>query len=294
MTYFLDVRALWGGGDVSSVVQLNAWKGGDNYADSTQYVRLSPDDLQSYIHAKDVLIGTHGFNINRAAGIQTLSAWEDLLGPKPFSGAFVGLLWPGDSESLHALSYPVAPKNAMAAGSMVAEFVDNNFANATSISFVSHSLGARVVLQAISRMSRPVRRLILMAGAVGDHCLTAEFATVPAKVETISLLASKEDEVLRWAFPLGDFASEIVDHTHPWWESALGRFGPSARPEHYRGPCQIPDIWKYGHGNYLQTNPPAPASISPPVDVPPQGTLPPTGNGWQEAFSSAFTSTRFR
>jgi len=292
-TKFLDVRALWGSGGVSSVVQLTKWTGGNNYADRSKYIGLSPNDLQSHIHAKDVLIGTHGFNVNRADGIKTVTTWEGLLSSADVP-AFVGLLWPGDSESFHALSYPEEPKNAMAAGNMVAEFVDNNFANATSISFVSHSLGARVVLQAITRMSLPVRRLILMAGAVSDNCLSAEFAAVPAKVETISLLASKEDEVLRWAFPLGDFASEIVDHTHPWWESALGRFGASQRPEHYRGPCQLPDIWNYGHGNYLQVDTPPPPSISPPVDVPPQGTPPPPGNGWQEAFSSAFASTRFQ
>ena len=104
------------------------------------------------------------------------------------------------------------PKNAIAAGNMIATFLNNNFGNAASISFASHSLGARVVLQAISQMNRPVRRAILMAGAIGDNCLTGEFAAVPANVEAISVLASQEDEVLRWAFPIGDLAAEIVDH----------------------------------------------------------------------------------
>jgi pimeloyl-ACP methyl ester carboxylesterase len=294
MTKFLDARALWGGGDVSDAVQLREWIGGNNYADHTKYDVLSPDDLQSHIHAKDVLIATHGFNVNRQDGIEDLSYWETLLGPNPFPGAFLGFLWPGDSESLHALSYPVEPKNATTAGNMIADFVDKNFTAATSISFVSHSLGARVVLQAVSQMTLPVRRLILMAGAINDDCLTAEFAAVPAKVGTISLLASAEDEVLRWAFPLGDFAAEIISRDHPWWESALGRFGPNPRPDHYRSPCQIPNGWNYGHGNYLQTYPLAPAPIPPPTDVPENGP-PPLGGapGWQEAWSASFVSTRF-
>lgn len=135
-----------------------------------------------------------------------------------------------------------------------------------------------------------------MAGAVNDDCLTGEFASVPGKVESISLLASKEDEVLRWAFPIGDFVSELVDHDHPWWESALGRSGPRQRPDHYQGPCQIPDQWKFGHGNYLQDNPPAPAVIPPPTDVPQSGgSLPINGlQGWQPAWSASFVSTRFR
>jgi hypothetical protein len=295
MTTFLDVRALWGGGDISDSVQIKIWTGGNNYADRTKYIDLSSADLQSFVHGRDVLIATHGFNVNRQQGIEDLSCWESLLVPKPFPGAFVGLLWPGDSESLHALSYPVEPKNATAAGNMIATFLDTNFGNAASISFVSHSLGARVVLQAISQMSLPVRRAILMAGAIGDNCLTGEFAAVPAKVETISVLASKEDEVLRWAFPIGDFVAEIVDHDHPWWESALGRFGPSPRPEHYRSPCEIPKEWDYGHGNYLQTQPPAPVAIPPPTDVPENGPRPLGGvDGWQEAWSASFVSTRFR
>jgi len=300
MTKFLDARALWGGGDVSDVVQLREWIGGEDYTDHTQYVVLSPDDLQSHIHAKDVLIATHGFNVNRQDGIADLSYWETLLGPNPyiatdpFPGAFLGLLWPGDSESLHALSYPVEPRHATAAGNMIADFVDKNFAAATSISFVSHSLGAQVVLQAVSQMTRCVRRLILMAGAVSDHCLTQDFASMQTKVDVISALASKKDEVLKWAFPIGDLAAEIIDHDHPWWESALGRFGPTPRPEHYRSPCQIPKGWDYGHGDYLQNDPQAQQSIPPPTDVPRDGP-PPFGGfpGWQEAWSASFVSTRF-
>jgi len=289
MTNFLDVRALAGGGDLFCKVQIKTGTSIQNYTD------LSLGDLLSFIHGKDVLIATHGFNVNRQQGIECLSNWESLLVPTPFPGAFVGLLWPGDSESLHALSYPVEPRNATAAGNMIAAFVDNCFGNAASISLVSHSLGARVVLQTVSQMKRPVRRTILMAGAIGDDCLTGEFASVPAKVGTISMLASKEDEVLRWAFPLGDLVAEIVDHDHPWWESALGRFGPSKPPMHYQPPCEIPKGWDYGHGNYLQTQPPAPAAIAPPTVVPEDGECPLGGvDGWQEAWSASFVSTRFK
>lgn len=302
MTNFLDTRALWGGGDVSNQVQPKIWTGGDNYADHSKYVDLSPDALQGFIHAKDVLIATHGFNVNREAGIAGFCDWEALFSsvplhgasPGPFPGAFLGLLWPGDSESLHALSYPVEPENATATGNMIADFVDKNLTAATSISFVSHSLGARVVLQAVSKMTLPVRRLILMAGAVSDQCLTQEFASVQTKVDVISALASKKDDVLQWAFPIGDLASEIIDHDHPWWESALGRFGPTQQPEHYRSPCQIPKGWDYGHGNYLQNDPPAQRKIPPPTDVPRDGPPPFDGfPGWQEAWSASFVSTRF-
>jgi hypothetical protein len=288
MSNFLDVRALSGSGDVSCEVQIRSGTNINNYAP------LSLDDLKSFIHGKDVLIGTHGFNVNRADGIVTLSSWAALL-TLPASAVFVGLLWPGDSESLHALSYPVEPKNAIDAGNLLAPFLDANFQNVASVAFSSHSLGARVVLQTISQMQLPVRRAILMAGAIGDDCLTSEFQDVQSKVEVISVLASKEDEVLRWAFPIGDLASDFVDDDHPWWESALGRFGPRKRPEHYLPPCQIPKEWKYGHSSYLQTDPPAAGPSPPDCRIPPQDPLPQGGApGWQEAWSASLVSCRFK
>jgi Alpha/beta hydrolase of unknown function (DUF900) len=288
MTAFLDVRASWGGGDVGQQVLVRTGTSADDYAP------LGLNELKTRIYGKDVLIGTHGFNVNRKDGIECLSHWESLLQLPP-SGVFLGLLWPGDSESLHALSYPAEPRNATVAGNMVAQFVDANFGDASSISFTSHSLGARVLLQTVSQMRLPVRRAILMAGAIGDDCLTNEFASVPGKVEVISVLASQEDEVLRWAFPIGDFAAEIFNHDHPWWESALGRFGPRTRPQNYQAPCQIPKDWNYGHGDYLQDSPRAAAPIAPPLDVPQSGPKPQSGSaGWQEAWSASFVSTRFQ
>jgi hypothetical protein len=43
-------------------------------------------------------------------------------------------------------------------GKSIVEFLDTYFAGAASLSFASHSLGARVVLAAVIEMSPPVRR----------------------------------------------------------------------------------------------------------------------------------------
>jgi hypothetical protein len=302
ITRFLDLRALWGGGEVSDKVQPKQWLGtariGDpNYAVHSRYVDLALGDLRQYVCGRDVLIATHGFNNNRQQGIQALSEWRKLLS-LPDSAAYLGLLWSGDSESVHMLSYPTEPAHGRDAGAKLAAFVDANLQNAASLSFVSHSLGARVILEAMTTMQLPVRRAILMAGAVDDHCLTGEFSAIQQKAQTIAVLASKEDEVLRWAFPVGDFVAEIVDRDHPWWESALGRFGPVERPDHYLPPCEIPKGWKYGHGDYLRVKPPAPQPIPPP---PPPAMPPPThplpfdgAGGWQEAWSASVVSTFFR
>ena len=288
MTVLLNARALAGGGGVATSLQPCTAAAG------TAPVPISLDTLKGFIYGKDVLIGTHGFNVNQSDGIACLAAWEPLL-QLPASAVFIGLLWPGDSDSLYALSYPMEPKNAMDAGTMVGQFVDANFTQAVSISYASHSLGTRVVLQAITTMQRRVRRAILMAGAVPDDCLTGEFASVPGNVDAISILTSKQDDVLRWAFPIGDFASELVGHDHPWWESALGRFGPKVAPPNYVPPGQIPDAWNYGHSDYLRTIPAAHLILPPPTAVPASGPVPLQGGpGWQQAWSASFASSRFR
>jgi pimeloyl-ACP methyl ester carboxylesterase len=291
MTCFLDVRLLAVGGELATSVAVNQGTEIGNYT----ALRLA--GLLGSIRGRHVLIATHGFNVDRAAGIACLSNWEGLLQlPQPYS-AFVGLLWPGDSVWAHGLDYPDEPKVANDAGVLIAEFLDANFADAASISFASHSLGARVALATISHLTLPVRRLVLMAGAIDDNCLNTEFQAAAAGIGSISLLASKEDTVLSLAFPLGNFFAGILAEGHPWSRAALGHTGPAKpRPANFQAPFEIPDNWGFKHGNYLQIDdPPAPA-LAIPTDVPPDGSAEPVlgATGWQEAFSSAFTSTRFR
>jgi hypothetical protein len=296
MTQFLDVRLSAVGGGLRTAV------GACEATCCDDYRSLDTGALLAGIKGRHVLIATHGFNVDRADGIACLSNWERLLQlPQPYS-AFLGLLWPGDSVWAHGLDYPEEPKIANAAGDLIAQFLDDNFGCAASISFSSHSLGARVVLKTISQMSLPVRRLVLMAGAIDDNCLNTEFRDAAANVEMISLLASKKDNVLSVDFPLGNLFAGIIAEGHPWWHAALGHCGPAKPwPANFQGPFEMPDIWDFKHGNYLQINPPPVPSLAIPTDVPPQNWPPPVIGpdgepplGWQEAFSAAFVSTRFR
>jgi hypothetical protein len=291
MTKFLDLRLQPVGGGLATAVGINQ---GTSISD---YAGLSLSNLLGAIQGRHVLIATHGFNVNRSAGIDCLSNWESLL-QLPQLSAFVGLLWPGDSTWAHGLDYPDEPKVADHAGALLASFIDANFQGAASISFASHSLGVRVVLATISRLSLPVRRVTLMAPAIDDNCLTKEFKAAAAKIGAISVLASKKDSVLSEAFPLGNLVAGIIDQGHPWWRAALGHCGPTKPwPANFQAPFELPDIWKFKHSNYLQIDKPEPPALPLPVDVPapgspPPGPVPPV-QGWQEAFSSAFASTRF-
>jgi hypothetical protein len=289
MTRFLDVRASTTGGNLASEVGINQGTNINNYQ-SVDLAQLATD-----IRGKHVLVGIHGYNVSRADGILHLSNWEGLL-KLPDPSIFIGLLWPGDSVWAHGLDYPDEPKIANEAGEMIGPFLDANFTTAASISLASHSLGARVLLETISNMKLKVRRVVIMAGAIDDDCLNTEFKDAVTNVGQISALASKEDDVLEFLFPLGNLLGGILAEGHPWWHSALGRFGPaSPQPANFTAPFLIPDNWDYGHGNYLQVDPPPAPAIPMPTIVPANGTPRPAGGatGWQETYSAAFCSTRF-
>jgi hypothetical protein len=143
-------------------------------------------------------------------------------------------------------------------------------------------------------MHLPVRRAILMAGAIDDDCLSTEFKAAAAKIGKISVLASRQDKVLSAAFPLGNFVAGVIAEGHPWWHAALGQRGPSMPyPSNFQSPFMIPDNWGFEHGDYLQIDPPAP-SIVVPTDVPPNGYPEPGTKYWQAAWTAALSSTRFR
>ncbi len=288
MTQFLDVRLSSVGGNLACEVRI--FQG----TSINDYQTINKEQLLSNIRGRHVLIATHGYNVNRENGIKSLSNWEGLIHLQEPS-VFVGLLWPGDSIWMHGADYPEEPRIAIEAGDLIAPFLDANFGDSASISFVSHSLGARVLLQTVSQMSLPVREITLMAGAIDDNCLSKEYKKVADKVGKISVLASKKDEVLSLAFPIGNFFAGIIAQGHPWWRAALGHCGPSdPRPGNFQAPFQIPKNWKYGHHHYLQVDPSSPA-IPEPTIVPPEGTVEPANGtmGWQEAWSAAFCSTRF-
>ncbi len=296
-TLFLDVRLdPVGGGLASEVTPYLA-----TFNDSTlaTYATIPTPQLQTAIQGRHVLIGTHGFNNSRWDGIDHLSNWATLL-QLPDPSVFVGLLWPGDSVWAHGLDYPDEPKIANDAGPKVGSFVDQYFGSAASISFSSHSLGARVVLSTISNMNSKVRRAILMAGAIDNNCFDTEFQADMDNIEKISVLASTKDDVLMLLCPLGNLLGGIIAEGHPWFRTALGRSGPSQpQPGNFLPPFQIPSVWNYGHFNYLQIDASAP-TLTIPTSVPPEGSPLPVSDGdgtvppgWQEAFSAAFVSSRF-
>lgn len=281
MTWFLDLRASSVGGVTSSEVVLR--QGAGRCTDLRGFLEQ--------VQGRDVLLGTHGFNVNRLDGVASLSKWESLLTLGP-NAVFIGILWPGDSRWMPVLDYPFEDQEAITSALLLAPFLNRYFNEAASLSFVSHSLGARMVLETIKRIdpNLNVIQAILMAGAINDDCLSQEYKKkVTTRLKDVSVLASLSDRVLEVAFPLGNPLAGIITQGHPYWRGALGRYGPQRpRPDNLDSAWQIPGAWGYGHGNYLGGDPP---KRLPPITLPGISTdVPASKPGW----SAGFVSTHFR
>lgn len=197
MTLFLSFRYQTVGGPIRPVPI--AWESAASFA-------LKPREMARLIseaRGRDLLFAVHGYNNSQAEAVCALSRLNELLALPP-SALFVGVLWPGDS-SFGAISYPVEKPTASAVGRRFAAVCNKHLKDSASLSFASHSLGGRVVLETIRGLDRPARAACLMAAAIERTCLEQEYADAFANCDAVSLLASRNDNVLRMAFPLGNF-----------------------------------------------------------------------------------------
>ncbi|MHB8214869.1 MAG: alpha/beta hydrolase [Candidatus Sulfotelmatobacter sp.] len=301
MTYFIDVRADSAGGnpvgDVDGVVIRADAEPNPNPS------RPLDAELVQAVQGRDVLLGTHGFHVNRANGISDLSHWHEWL-QLGDNGFFVGVLWPGDSRWVPYIDYPVEGDEAIKSGRILADYLISKFAGVNSLSFASHSLGVRTMLEAIRNLGQSFKlnTLSVMAGAIDDTCLVNEYQDAAMQMQKISVLASTCDDVLKWAFPEGNLLSGILTRGDPYWHGALGRYGPNpaSQPANLWQTPILPDLWDFGHGSYINCTGAAGAPgesgpFPPPVVVPPPNTPTPRPalTNWQQAWAAGFVSTRF-
>jgi hypothetical protein len=211
------------------------------------------------VRGKRVLLATHGFNVSYESGVCSLAQLEQALSMQP-DELLLGVLWPGD-WAIPAINYPVEDGIASHAGRLLGGFCNQWLKSAQSISVLSHSLGARVVLETIKASTRPIQRACITAGAINFACLREEFAAAATNCDQILTLSSRQDLVLEFAYPPGDLAADILDPDHPPFEPALGRGGPAAPWGPAVLPYEIPDADGYDHGDYF---PPGTIAAAPP------------------------------
>jgi hypothetical protein len=257
MTLYLNFRSQGVGGAVIEPYVLE----GNGVAAPPALRAISSVEFAPRTADKHVLFAAHGFNVSYEYGARSLGQLEPQLGLSA-SEIYLGVLWPGDYW-LPVVNYPFEGGVAMDCGRRLAEFCDRWLTRAQSISFISHSLGARVILEAVKNLTRRARVVCLAAAAINRDCLETEYAAAASNADSISILASHEDWVLKVAFQIGDPISDLLHDDHTLFEKALGYDGPpTPAPPPIRSPWQIPDACGYGHGDYLppgdQIQPPPP------------------------------------
>jgi esterase/lipase superfamily enzyme len=246
MTLYLNFRTGGVAGGIVTPYMLE----GDGTVNPTAVRALTPAEAEARIAGKNVLFGVHGFNVNYRDGARALGFLDTHLGLTG-SDVFIGVLWPGDWW-IPAVNYPFEGSDAMECGRLLAAFCSQYAAQAQSLSFASHSLGARLVLETLMHLDRRARMVCLMAGAINRDCLLTEYAFATDMADQIFILASHNDTVLRVAFQIGDPISNVLDHDHGFFQRALGDDGPpSPADAPVVFPWQIPDAANYGHGSYL-------------------------------------------
>jgi hypothetical protein len=206
----------------------------------------------------------HGFNVNRPEGQAALLELAGMLNSER-AGGCVAVLWPGDHWS-GPLSYSFEGHDADDTAIELSTWLNEQASSAGEINFIAHSLGSRVVLEAIRRLHGPgraVAQVCLMAAAVDDNGLAdpAAYWQAGQKARRVAALSSKKDTVLRFAYPAGDLLQSFL-FTADSSGLALGYHGPrrhrkskTAVPGNVLDQ-RIPKARKAGHGDYLPGQPP--------------------------------------
>lgn len=261
MILFLDFRDANAGGAVTHGIAYE--RGGT----------LSGRDAEDRLLIADhVTIAVHGFNVTLPAGQQSLGDFSAALTRQLPAGPVVAVLWPGDANlgALSFLSYPTEGNDADDTAAALAAYLTRVLRPGTTLSFVSHSLGARVVFGTIDNLSRSrysIREVCVMAPAIDDWSVSdpGTYRTAADYSNRISVLGSRQDNVLKWAYPVGDFIQSLLFFWKDAPGGALGRYG--AKP--YRDQpvpddvvsTIIADALKVDHGDYLFSPTPDPRQL---------------------------------
>jgi Alpha/beta hydrolase of unknown function (DUF900) len=220
--------------------------------------------------SRNVILLVHGFNVSLcSAG----NSYEAFLQEMPFrwKARSIWVYWPGDglseagglwSRARSAASYPFQSDRAEKAGRMLAGHVSTAALRRLKagrppmcLSVVAHSLGCRVALELVSHIQNLVAErlirlqlVVLMAAAVPKYLLLSGQRYDIARLGAHRTLVyfSDEDDVLKYVFRAGQFASATNPLNLLFGRGALGREGlGSLRSDN------VHDKRTYhGHGGY--------------------------------------------
>lgn len=191
--------------------------------DWNQYRKMTWDELQETVRGKRILVLVHGYRNDKedVAGAYTsvveMMGLSKLLAPEPNGYDLVlGYMWPGGWARI---SFPIAVVRANRSAKRFHSLLQALSAAATDLDVQTHSLGARVALEAIERGEAGVRNLYLLASAIDNESVEVEeeYYEPAQECSRVYVMHSANDSVLKIAYRIGD----LPDH-----DKALGAEGP--------------------------------------------------------------------
>jgi hypothetical protein len=246
VTLFVSFRAGVSGRGLGNAIYLENGAAGS-------YRLLAEREVSARTAGKQLLFATHGFATTFQGGVAQLAAFEAALG-LPGSAVFIGVLWPGDAW-IPYINYPVEYGDARRSGEKLAAACGSTMRGAASYSFLSHSLGGRLILEAVKRLHTKAATMCLMAAAVDRDVLTNQYKTALANCDRTFVLSSTKDLVLKLAYPAGDFFSDIFGDDDSPFRGALGLRGPRPAAGATVTPNAIDPGEAYGHMDYMPWSP---------------------------------------
>ena len=136
---------------------------------------VSDAELQAAVTGKKLHLLIHGYNNDEAAIrdsygiIESMMSAQGLVGPTAPYDMVLGYVWPGGDLGL---AYFFAKRRADKAGPRAQTLLLSIASIAASLDINTHSLGARVALQALKGVpGKPMRNLFMLAAAVDDESI---------------------------------------------------------------------------------------------------------------------------
>ena len=222
---------------------------GDGTAANPTFRPMTGAEIAEAVTGKNLLFATHGFNVGLKLGARQMAQLERRMAIAA-SATFWGVLWPGDFF-LTVVNYLFEACDAVECGKRLAALCNAQFGDAASLSFMSHSLGGRLILEAVKRLNRKAKSMCLAAAAVDRDVLTRQYAVALANCESVAVLSSVRDRVLQLAYPGGDFLSDLFGDGDSPFRTALGFRGPRPYPGASVAHHPIPKALDCDHSDYL-------------------------------------------
>lgn len=194
---------------------------------------------------KKCLVLVHGYRNEASAAVK---AYRKLVDSAKAAGILfdevVGYLWPGGWS---VLSFHAAVIRANWSGKRFEKNLLSLGAAGATVDIQTHSLGARVAMEALDRGSARARNVQLTAPAIDNESVehTEIYEDGVRACSALYVFHSKNDKVLKRAYRIGDF---------PEFDRALGYKGPQ-HPKRILANSRIVDCQDVvtDHGGYRDT-----------------------------------------